>query len=100
VLQSDGVYRNFQATDYAYASWRARQTAEVSLPDYFVTADDVAARDHLLMQAALQPFVDGAISKTINLRRDMSREELPQILASAFELGLRLHRLRAAARRG
>jgi ribonucleoside-diphosphate reductase alpha chain len=68
VLQSDGVYRNFQATDYAYASWRARQTAEVSLPDYFVTADDVAARDHLLMQAALQPFVDGAISKTINLR--------------------------------
>jgi len=89
VLHSDGTYRNFKTTDFVYESWRGGQPAQATLPDFFVDADDVAARDHLLMQAALQPFVDGAISKTINLRRDMPVEELPEIFESAFALGLK-----------
>jgi ribonucleoside-diphosphate reductase alpha chain len=89
VLQADGTYRNFQATDFAYELWRGRQPAQAVLPDYFVDASDVAARDHLLMQAALQPCVDGAISKTINLRRDMPTADLSAVFASAFELRLK-----------
>jgi len=89
VLHFDGTYRNFKTTDFAYESWRGGQPAQAALPDFFVDADDVAARDHLLMQAALQPFVDGAISKTINLQRDMPVEDLPEIFESAFALGLK-----------
>jgi ribonucleoside-diphosphate reductase alpha chain len=89
VLQADGIYRDFEATDFAYATWRARQPAQAALPDFFVEAGEVAARDHLLMQAALQPFVDGAISKTINLRRDMPVAELPGIFETAYALGLK-----------
>jgi ribonucleoside-diphosphate reductase alpha chain len=41
------------------------------------------------MQAALQPFVDGAISKTINLPRDYPFERHREIFATAHRLGLK-----------
>jgi ribonucleoside-diphosphate reductase alpha chain len=55
----------------------------------------IAPRDHLLMQAELQPYVDGAISKTIALASDCTRTEIGEILEAAHDLGLKgctLHR--------
>lgn len=89
VMHPDGTYRNFQTTDFAYTAWRAGEPAQVPLPDSFVDADAVAARDHLLMQAQLQPFVDGAISKTITLQRDFPNSDVPAIFATAYGLGLK-----------
>jgi ribonucleoside-diphosphate reductase alpha chain len=89
VMHPDGTYRTFQATDFAYAAWRAREPTHVPLPDFFVAADAVAARDHLLMQAQLQPFVDGAISKTISLRRSHPDSDVSAILETAYRLGLK-----------
>src|SRR5207247_3497725 len=37
------------------------------LPPYFVTALEMTALDHMRMSAAVQPFVDTAISKTVNV---------------------------------
>ena len=89
VLGRDGTQRSFQPTDHAYAAWRARNSGQVDLPDYFVDAEAIAPRDHLLMQAALQPFVDGAISKTITLGHDCSRAQVTETLESAYDLGLK-----------
>lgn len=89
VLGRDGTQHSFQPTDYAYAAWRARSSGQVELPGYFVDAEAIAPRDHLLMQAALQPFVDGAISKTITLGHDCSRAQVMETLQSAYDLGLK-----------
>ena len=43
--------------------WRANRTG---LPPALVTVDELKPQDHLAMQAAIQPYVDNAISKTIN----------------------------------
>jgi ribonucleoside-diphosphate reductase alpha chain len=88
VMHPDGTYRNFQTTDFAYAAWRSRQPTCLPLPDVFVAADAVGPRDHLLMQAELQPFVDGAISKTIALQRDLPGSDVSSIFEMAY--GLRL----------
>ena len=40
------------------------------LPAYFVTALEMTALDHMRMSAAVQPFVDTAISKTVNVPVD------------------------------
>jgi len=87
ILDREGAQRNFQVTDYACAAWRARH-GNASLPDCFVEAEAVAPRDHLLMQAALQPYVDGAISKTIALGVSPPAS-VPEILDSAYDLGLK-----------
>jgi len=90
VRQADGGHRNFQVTNHAYAEWCARQGGSgAAKPGFFVEADSIAPRDHLLMQAAIAPYVDGAVSKTISLPRDFPMASVPEIFETAHLLGLK-----------
>lgn len=55
----------------------------------FDTAMEISPEGHLLMMAALQPFVSGAISKTVNLPNNTSIQEIGDIYLHAWELGLK-----------
>jgi len=74
-------------TDLAYRTWQA--SGKQALPDYFVDARSLAPRAHLGMQAALQPFVDNAISKTINIPEDYSFEDFRSLYEDAYREGLK-----------
>lgn len=50
---------------------------------------NIAAEGHLKMMAAVQPFVSGAISKTINLPNDATVEDIEAIFLLAWRLGLK-----------
>jgi len=39
------------------------------LPEYFLTSEDIAPKQHVDIQAASQKWIDSSISKTINVRR-------------------------------
>ena len=58
-------------------------------PKGFVTSADFPVRVHLAMQAALQPFVDNSISKTINVPEDCPFTEFRQVYDRAYDLGLK-----------
>ena len=47
------------------------------------------AEAHLNMMAAAQPFISGAISKTVNLPNDASVDEVANIYLKAWKLGLK-----------
>jgi hypothetical protein len=66
VLQFGGSYAEHEVTDHAYDLWRRGHPGE-RVPPHFVTAHAIDPVAHLEMQAGLQPFVDSAISKTINV---------------------------------
>lgn len=55
----------------------------------FATAQDLSPESHLLMMAAVQPFLSGAISKTVNLPSSASVEDIERIHFKAWELGLK-----------
>ncbi len=44
---------------------------------------------HIRMMAAVQPFISGAISKTINLPGDMTVEDIEKIYVESWKLGLK-----------
>ena len=44
---------------------------------------------HIKMMAACQPFVSGAISKTVNMPEDATVEEIAEAYAQGWELGLK-----------
>ncbi|MCB1213959.1 MAG: vitamin B12-dependent ribonucleotide reductase [Deltaproteobacteria bacterium] len=44
---------------------------------------------HVRMMAAAQPFISGAISKTVNLPQETTAEEIEQIYREAWRLGLK-----------
>ena len=68
----------------------ARDISGAGVPELFSTdLGDLASRDHLLMQAALQPLVDGSISKTLTLARDVRRSAVEEIFDTAYGLKLK-----------
>lgn len=51
-----------------------------ALPEWFVDTDDLAPADHLEVQALVQKYVDGAVSKTINMPRGSTAEQLSHLM--------------------
>lgn len=89
VGEPEGGVRYLPATEYAYARWRAGRPADAPLPPGFVTSVQVAAIDHLRMQAALQPLVDGAISKTVVLPADATAAQIGDLYLEAHAMQLK-----------
>ncbi len=89
ILLSDGSHRKETVEDFAYRKFRDLPGKKEDLPDYFVTTQDLEPQQHLLMQAALQPFVDSAISKTVNCPEGISFEDFMDLYLKADELGLK-----------
>jgi len=87
VLGADGEAVRFRLVDRALALWRAR--GEAGWPPAFVTVADLPPGAQIEMQAALQPFVDNAISKTVSVGADCSFEAFSQIYDLAYDRGLK-----------
>lgn len=66
--------------------WKDKNPGQ-PLPEWFVTAMDLSAEDHIRAQAAIQRWVDSSISKTANCPADFTVEETKNLYELAFELG-------------
>jgi ribonucleoside-diphosphate reductase alpha chain len=88
LLAKDGTTHEQTVEDYAHAEFR-RQFGAAALPETFVRAGDLSPAEHLAMQAALQPHVDSAISKTINCPEDIAFEAFKDVYLEAHALGLK-----------
>jgi len=89
VLVENGAPKDFVLTDYALHRWRERSGQTKGLPGGFITASELSALTHIAMQAALQPFVDNSISKTINVPSNYPFGEFKQIYDLAYDHGLK-----------
>jgi ribonucleoside-diphosphate reductase alpha chain len=55
----------------------------------FVGALEMSAQDHMLMNAAVQPFIDTAISKTVNVPADYPFAAFEDLYFEAWKAGLK-----------
>jgi ribonucleoside-diphosphate reductase alpha chain len=92
---ADLLQRLGGARDSAFAAIRASgsirglESLPESLRRSYPTALEIAPEYHLRMQAAFQAHVDGAVSKTVNLPADASRDQVRQIFVLARQLRLK-----------
>jgi len=87
VLMPDGSRTAEEVSDHAYRLFRRLKGEDAPLPDAFVDAQTLEPRDHVVMQAAVQKYVDSAISKTINVPVDLPFEDFKDVYILAYESG-------------
>ncbi|WP_028490866.1 adenosylcobalamin-dependent ribonucleoside-diphosphate reductase [Thioalkalivibrio sp. ALJ15] len=73
----------------AYRAWVDAEAGPWDLPAHAITADQVSVDAHIRMQAAAQPWVDSAISKTLNVPSDIPFEDFQQVYLQAWRAGLK-----------
>ncbi len=88
-VMADGSKQSFAVEDYAYRVYRELGGDMDALPDYFVSALEMSAHDHLQMMAAVQPYVDTSISKTVNVPADYPFNDFESLYFDAWQSGLK-----------
>ena len=83
------AYRELCNANAMPAAGNAEDAAANTLPDYFVTAEDITPNAHVDIQAAAQKWIDSSISKTANVPTDYPYEEFKNIYLYAYEQGLK-----------
>src|SRR5487761_2129338 len=100
---ADGTLQEFPVEDYAWRLYRhlvangalpapaggGAKGNDDSLPDYFVTALAISAAAHEAMVAAVAPFIDTSISKTVNVPENYPYENFQGLYMAAWKSGLK-----------
>ncbi|HYR25736.1 MAG TPA: adenosylcobalamin-dependent ribonucleoside-diphosphate reductase, partial [Aquabacterium sp.] len=85
----DGTSRIYAVEDHAYRVYLSRGGDPAQLPEAFVSAQNMSAISHVEMVAAVAPFVDAAISKTINVPADYPFTDFADLYLQAYRMGLK-----------
>lgn len=62
---------------------------EKDLPDYFVSSANISWKNRVLTQSVMQEHVDTAISSTVNLSNETTKEDIAKLYLLAWEKGLK-----------
>lgn len=62
---------------------------EKDLPDYFVSSANISWENRVLTQSVMQEHVDTAISSTVNLPNETTKEDIAKLYLLAWEKGLK-----------
>ena len=85
----DGTWKEYQVEDYAWRYYKHTGGDVNDLPDYFVTALEISAQAHKDMVAAVAPYIDTSISKTVNVPEDYPYSEFEDLYLTAWKAGLK-----------
>jgi ribonucleotide reductase alpha subunit/intein/homing endonuclease len=67
--------------------WYDEHPDATKLPEYFITAMDLAPMEHVKVQGAFQRWIDSAISKTANLPNNYTIEQTAELYEYMYSLG-------------
>ncbi len=87
--EADGSTREYTVEDHAWRLYHALGGKDDALPESFVSALEMSAQDHIAMMQAVQPFIDTAISKTVNVAADYPFDDFKDLYLQAWRHGLK-----------
>jgi ribonucleoside-diphosphate reductase alpha chain len=87
--EADGGWKEYQVEDHAWRLFREQGGDVANMPASFVTALEISATAHMNVVAAVAPYVDSAISKTVNVPVDYPYTEFEGLYFAAWKAGLK-----------
>jgi len=85
----DDTHKTYDVEDHAWRLYRHLGGDVAHLPPPFVTALEISALDHMRMVAVIGPFVDSAISKTVNVPENYPYDQFEDLYLEAWKSGLK-----------
>jgi ribonucleoside-diphosphate reductase alpha chain len=85
----DGSFKEYAVEDHAWRLYRHLHGEGAPLTSAFVTALEMSAQAHESMVAAVAPFIDTAISKTVNVPADYPYADFQNLYLQAWQSGLK-----------
>jgi ribonucleoside-diphosphate reductase alpha chain len=85
----DNRFKEYPVEDHAWRLYRHLKGDTAPLTDAFVTALEMSAQAHAQMVAAVAPFIDTAISKTVNVPADYPYADFQDLYLQAWRAGLK-----------
>ena len=85
----DGSFKEYAVEDHAWRLYRHLKGVDAALTPAFVTALEMSAQAHEEMVAAVAPYIDTAISKTVNVPADYPYEDFQDLYTQAWKSGLK-----------
>lgn len=85
----DGSFKEYAVEDHAWRLYRHLHGTNAPLTPAFVTALEMSAQAHEAMVAAVAPFIDTAISKTVNVPADYPYADFQHLYMEAWQSGLK-----------
>ncbi|MBB3197320.1 adenosylcobalamin-dependent ribonucleoside-diphosphate reductase [Roseateles terrae] len=85
----DNSFKEYAVEDHAWRLYRHLHGADAPLTEAFVTALELKAADHEAMVAAVAPYVDTSISKTVNVPADYPYQDFQDLYRLAWKSGLK-----------
>jgi ribonucleoside-diphosphate reductase alpha chain len=86
---AEGGTKDYAVEDHAWRTYKHMGGDMNNLPPAFVTALEISANDHMKMVAAVAPFIDTSISKTVNVPADYPYEDFKDLYTAAWKAGLK-----------
>lgn len=83
---ADG-FEHYTVEDHAYRVFREMGGDTDKLPDQFVSALQISARDHANMISTVMPYIDTSISKTVNVPADYPFEGFKDLYLQGWRDG-------------
>ena len=87
--EADGSMAEYAVEDHSWRLYRELGGDVSNLPEYFVSALEMSAQDHIAMMETVQPFVDTAISKTVNIPADYPYDDFKGLYLQAWRARLK-----------
>ncbi len=87
--EPDNSFKHYAVEDHAWRLYRHLKGADAPLTDAFVTALEMSAEDHAAMVAAVAPYIDTSISKTVNVPADYPYADFQGLYLQAWQAGLK-----------
>ncbi len=84
-----GGFKEYAVEDHAWRLYRHLFGADAPLSEAFVTALELSAADHAAMVAAVAPYIDTSISKTVNVPADYPYEDFQDLYVQAWQSKLK-----------
>ncbi len=86
---TDGTTKDYSVEDHAWRLYKKLGGDIEHLPEAFVSALEISALDHMKMCAAVAPYIDTSISKTVNVPADYPFEDFKELYTEAWRAGLK-----------